>query len=115
MNNGRREGTVPPIELDPIGGPTGSAWREQALTRIAELEDLTDVLRRESTEPWDILPERIHRHLKTARDAASGAEKRSTWLRLKGVVAGSSLERTASNIDAAEADLLRLAPPGYLD
>src|SRR3954471_14808343 len=114
-NDRSRNGIVPSIELEAIGGPTASSWREQALTRIAELEDLTEVLRRESTEPWDILPDRIHRHLKTARDAASGAEKRSTWLRLKGVVAGSSLERTASNVDAAEADLLRLAPPGYLD
>src|SRR3954469_11094107 len=104
MNDRRRNGTVPPIELDPIGGPTASSWREQALTRIAELGGLTEVLRRESTEPWEIPPDPIPRHPKTARDAASGAEKRSTWLRLKGVVAGSSLERTASNIDAAEAD-----------
>src|SRR3954447_14029265 len=114
--NGRsRNGIVPSIELEAIGGPTASSWREQALTRIAELEDLTEVLRQTSAEPWDILPDRIHRHLKTAREAASGTDKRSTWLRLKGVIAGSSLERTASNIDAAEADLLRLAKPEYLD
>jgi hypothetical protein len=98
-----------------IGGPTASSWREQALTRIAELEDLADAFRDPATERA-VLAERIHRHVRTARDAAAGKPqgKHGPWQRFKALVGGSPLERTASNVDAAEADLLRLAPPAYL-
>jgi hypothetical protein len=107
---------APLVSPAAIGGPTTSSWREQALTRIAELENLTDVFATQPglTEAARILAHRTHRHLRTARDAAQGEPGRSVWKRLAGAYAGSPLERTASNVDAAEADLLRLAPQSYL-
>ena len=96
-----------------FGGPTASSWREQALTRIAELEDLTDLFRDPADPRKELLAQRIHRHLATARRAAGGSTG-SGWARLKATVGGSPVERTASNVDAAEADLLRLAPATYL-
>jgi hypothetical protein len=107
---------APALAVGPaIGGPTASSWREQALTRIAELEDLADAYR-DPDEARAILADRIHRHVQTAREAADGtAPKRRGWTRFKALLGGSPLERTASNMDAAEADLLRLAPPDYLE
>jgi hypothetical protein len=96
------------------GEPTASSWREQALTRIAELEDLADAFG-DPDQTRAVLAERIHRHLRTAREAADGSGSRGGWTRLKALVGGSPLERTASNMDAAEADLLRLAPVGYVE
>src|SRR4051794_29426449 len=120
-----------------IGGPTDSSWREQALTRIAELEDLAFAFTDPKTmdRMHQVLATRIHRHLSTAREAAGGEPEatspdaqasdndhdghgRRPRLRrrrhtLGAGVSGWALERTASHVDAAEADLLRLAPPDY--
>jgi hypothetical protein len=104
---------TPIVDAPPIGGPTSSSWREQALTRVAELEDLTEVFRQETDDRWGILPDRIHRHLDAARRAAEG-DATGRWSAFARTVAGSPLERTASNLDAAEAGLLRLAPVEYL-
>ena len=107
-----------------LGGPTASSWREQALTRVAEIEDLADAFTAAGAEPRAadsdvrmraVLAARIRRHLETAREAADGTSpRRGRWARFKALLGGSPLERTASNLDAAEADLLRLAPPEYL-
>ena len=107
---------APLVSPAAIGGPTTSSWREQALTRIAELENLTDVFATQPglSEAELVLADRTHRHLVTARDAAQGDPDRSVWQRIAGAYAGSALERTASNVDAAEADLLRLAPAAYV-
>jgi hypothetical protein len=106
---------TPLVEAVPIGGPTTSSWREQALTRIAELEDLTEVFRRGGAEPAQILADGVHRHLDAARAAAAGdPDGRARRTRIARFVGGSPVERAASNIDAAEADLLRLAPGGYV-
>jgi hypothetical protein len=107
---------APLVSQAAIGGPTTSSWREQALTRIAELENLTDVFATQAglSEADRVLADRTRRHLVTARDAAQGEPGRSVWKKIAGAYAGSSLERTASNIDAAEADLLRLAPEAYV-
>jgi hypothetical protein len=101
---------------DAFGGPTASSWREQALTRVAELENLAEAFQDPSAEHKEkVLAQRIHRHLDTAREAAEGKRpKRRGWERLKAMLGGSPLERTASNLDAAELDVLRLAPPAYL-
>lgn len=109
---------IPVDVVGSIGGPTSSSWREQALTRIAELEDLAYAFR-DPEKQKEVLAARIHRHLLTARDAADGNGHSSTrgprhaFRRLRGAISGSALERTATHIDAAEADLLRLATPNY--
>ena len=46
---------APLVSQAAIGGPTTSSWREQALTRIAELENLTDVF---ATQPGLSEPDR---------------------------------------------------------
>ena len=106
-----------------LGGPTASSWREQALTRVAEIEDLAEAFTIADAEPSAdsdarmraVLAARIRRHLDTAREAADGTQpERGRWDRFKALVGGSPLERTASNLDAAEPDLLRVAPPDYL-
>ncbi len=107
---------APLVSPAAIGGPTTSSWREQALTRIAELENLTDVFATQPglSEAELVLADRTRRHLVTARDAAQGDPDRSLWQRIAGAYSGSALERTASNVDAAEADLLRLAPEPFV-
>jgi hypothetical protein len=104
-----------------LGGPTASSWREQALTRVAEIEDLAEAFTVADPERGAagsdarmraVLAARIRRHLETAREAADGTlPRRGRWVRFKASLGGSPLERTASNLDAAEADLLRVAPP----
>ena len=94
-----------------IGGPTTSSWREDALARIAELEMLTIMARAHTTEEGTVADEMeatIRRHLRTAK---ATAEQRSGR---KAGIAGADVTRVLTNIHAAEADLLRLAPTDYL-
>jgi hypothetical protein len=98
------------FEAFPIGGPTTRAWREQALTRIAELHTQAALWkRRREDSTADDLVVTIVGHLDEAKKAAAGTEKNSGSLR--SWIGGAPLERTASNLDAAEADLLRLGQP----
>jgi len=83
------------------------AWRECSLTRVAELQSLLDWLRRKNTVP-DPLADAVEWHLHAARTAAGGRHR--LWASLN----GSITECTRSNLDAAEASLLRMAPIGYL-
>jgi hypothetical protein len=102
----------------PIGGPTTSSWREEALTRIAELRTLTDWLeqrrRAEELDPATGLVDTIRGHLDTAKATARHRSRLPLASRLRAAMAGSDVERVSSNLDAAEADILRLAPIGYL-
>ena len=94
-----------------IGGPTGASWREDALARIAELEMLTILARARTTQKpvvADEMAKTIGRHLDTAKQAALERSKRRAG------VAGADVTRVLTNIHAAEADLLRLAPIEYL-
>lgn len=84
----------------PLGGPTSKAWREQALTRVAELATQARLQRYRNHE----LADQIEGHLGEARDAAKNGTN------LRSAIGGAPLERAASNLDAAEADLLRLLP-----
>jgi hypothetical protein len=93
-----------------FGGPTASSWREQALTRVAEMEILGDEFAMDADSK---ILNGMRRHLRTARNAADGKEH-PPWRRLMPLLGGSPLERTASNLHAAEVDLLRLAPSTYL-
>lgn len=99
--------STPPF---PVERPAHRPWREGAVTRANELETLRRWLDRgpddgRTTE----LSAAVRRHLEIARDTAS--EDRSRWRSMT----GASLQRTASNLDAAEATLLRLAPSAYLE
>lgn len=94
-----------------VGGPVGVAWREGTLTRAKELEALSAWLIRHSSGSARSghLREAIEHHLAAAREATEPRRRRQLWLSK-----GASIERAMSNLDAAEADLLQLAPAGYL-
>ena len=92
-------------------GPTStrSAWRESALTRINELTALASWL---TDDPDSMknkeLGDALFKHLDLA---GAAAQKHCGIVRS---ITGSQYERTASNIDAAEASLLQIAPPWYV-
>jgi hypothetical protein len=93
-----------------VGGPVSTAWGEGTLTRAKELESLHAWLRPDDQagEPDD-LSRAIAHHLEAARQAACHGKQRR-WRPVR----GSLVERAISNLDAAEADLLQVAPPEYL-
>ena len=103
----------PPSELITIGGPTPTSWREHALTRVAELRTLSVSLRAEQRFSQHVMDD-ITIHLDDARKAAEGKEKQSVWTVFRSWVGGSAVERTMTNIEAVEANLLRVAPMPYL-
>jgi hypothetical protein len=106
-------GLAPPTFI--IGGPATSSWREQALTRIAELRTLSQWMRAQTTEAGaDELVTSIEAHLQAAEEAATGQYHQTLGRRFRSWVKGAPVERTGSNCEAAEADLLRLAPLWYL-
>ncbi|ULN48981.1 hypothetical protein [Mycolicibacterium goodii] len=100
---------LPQVEaVRSVGGPVWVAWRESALTRAYELETLVDYLA--PGNPRDMggaLSTAIRSHLQAVRDAADGNR---VWVWRHGPL----LERSMSNLDAAEAQLLNLAPSEYL-
>jgi hypothetical protein len=109
-----------PESFFPLGGPTGSSWRERALARAAELDTLCGWLQTQpgANHPGPLVPA-IRGHLDEAKAAANksappGAARVSVLGRVRAAYSGSSVERVLANLDAAEADLLRLAPPDYV-
>jgi hypothetical protein len=110
------------IDIRAIQGPVPECWREQILTRAKELEalslwmgpcdeqDNSGVL-----ENGEVLRKAIGVHLKAARQAARGDRlnpPRPFRLPLRRY--GARIERARSNLDAAEAHLLTLAPSDYI-
>jgi hypothetical protein len=90
----------------PVGGPVSRAWREGTLTRAKELESLADwAAQQPSALRADQLREAIECHLAAAREAALTRRRTADQ---------AALERAMSNLDAAQALLLTLAPPSYL-
>jgi hypothetical protein len=103
---------APPFSLA-VGAPTSSAWREQALARVAELRSLTAwVGAQDGVDPRTApaLQASINAHLDAAEAAAKGDGIRSWWTRRAAWVSGAEVERAMSNTEAAEADLVRMAP-----
>jgi len=93
-----------------VGGPVSTAWGEGTLTRAKELESLLAWLRPNGPAgDQDHLSRAIAHHLEAARQAARHKKQRS-WR----PVSGSLVERAISNLDAAEADLLQVAPAEYV-
>lgn len=122
---GRRNGQARPTARIPspapqpleriVGGPVKRPWREGTLTRASEIRALTDWMQwrwshgdadGDRAEEVCVLAEAITRHLAAAQQATNG---RSWFAR-----DGSRIERAMSNLDAAEANLLNLAPDDYL-
>ena len=122
-------GTIAPIE-----GPVWIAWREGTLTRAKELEALCSWVRAKNSRKggWgraknsgkndevrkndEILASAICRHLEAARQAARADKlEPKRWFRIFRIVRnGPLIERAMSNLDAAEAHLLNLAPADYI-
>jgi hypothetical protein len=103
----------------PIGDPVGTAWREDVLTRAKELASIRAyLLECTSADAADPFWAAIHDHLEAVRQAAEGRKgrkgKRARAARLWSSITGSTLGRATSNLDAAEAHLLRVAPDYYL-
>lgn len=97
-----------------INGPVRVAWREGTLTRITELEALCAWLSTcRPVENHQALIDATRRHLDAAAEAAQAAKLNPPkyWRRPR---SGALIERAMSNLDAAEADLLNLAPADYV-
>ena len=98
----------------PVGGPVTAAWGEGTLTRAAELQSLcTWVVANHPSPNSDILVAALHFHLDAARQAAR-AEAPAPRKRALMPRSACLKERAMSNLDAAEAHLLNIAPPEYL-
>ena len=100
----------------PIGDPVATAWREDILTRAKELASIRAyLLECTSAAAADPFWEAIGDHLAAVRQAAEGRRgRRGRAARLWSGVSGSTIGRAMSNLDAAEANLLRVAPDYYL-
>jgi hypothetical protein len=102
----------PPFPLD---RPTSASWREQALSKVAELRFVRDWMLR--SLPANAVDEKAKRtiddHLQAAASAAKGG---SIWKprNFVAAVTGSAVERVVSQLDAVESELLRIAPSTYL-
>jgi len=104
----RADGPAEPGPIFPLGPPANQPWREGTVTRINELTTLlTWLYQRPDVSASPALIHGIEQHLEIARRAAAD---RHHWRS----IIGATLGRAAGNIDAAEADLLRMAPPDYL-
>ena len=121
-----RAGTEPaPSHGGRIGGPVWVAWREGTLTRAEELEALCewvttrdkDLQVKDGQQSDQVLAKAVRRHLDAARQAACAEPlhpKRRLVLVRRIFRNGPLIERAMSNLDAAEAQLLNLAPASYV-
>jgi hypothetical protein len=101
-------------QMEQVGGPVSAAWREATLTRAKELESLcTWVVANHPRPNSGILTKSVHFHIEAAREAAR-VDALNPKKRLHLIRYGSLRERAMSNLDAAEAQLLNIAPPGYV-
>jgi hypothetical protein len=100
----------------PIGDPVPTAWREDVLTRAKELDSLRAwLLDGPPADPGDPWWAAIREHLDAVKQAAEGRPgRRARISRLWATMTGSTIGRAMSNLDAAEASLLRVAPDSYL-
>jgi hypothetical protein len=105
-----------------ISGPATSSWREQALGKAAEYRFLARLLLPRDTERERQALLAIEQHLAAAERAAAGRylsdgegeQPLGRRARFVSFLTGAAVERSNSQLDAAETDLLRLAPDPYL-
>jgi hypothetical protein len=121
-----KEDTTLPLvgpDIGDIQGPVWVAWRESTLTRAEELEALCDWVMAKAGEASttqgndQVLVKAIQSHLKAARQAATKEAldpNRRLVLVRRIFRNGPLIERAQSNLDAAEAQLLNLAPARYI-
>jgi hypothetical protein len=95
-------------------------WREGTLTRATELQALSLWVRPKARQDNDksltndeVLTEAIRLHLDAARQAAMG-ERPTPHKPFRIFHYGPRIERARSNLDAAEAHILTLAPEDYI-
>lgn len=98
-----------------VGGPVPMGWREGTLTRAKELESQCAMVMADNRRQPNsaIIAAGIQCHLDAARQAAERAElvpKRRFWF----IRNGTLRERALSNLYAAEANLLTIAPASYV-
>ncbi|MGR6963269.1 hypothetical protein ACU610_02260 [Geodermatophilus sp. URMC 61] len=98
------EQPAPEIHSYPVNRP----WREGVITRAKELEELNRWIGRHPERMGsEELSQAVCSHV---RVAIGRARDRNPWR----AITGSSLQGATTNLDAAEACLLRLAPDSYL-
>jgi hypothetical protein len=103
----------------PVGGPTKLPWREHALARSRELRNVAEWARL-TVDPSDEKPAvqvaigSIQDHLEAANQAAEDSQWRRWYSRARVSIGGASVERANSNLDAAESEVLALAPLDYV-
>jgi hypothetical protein len=96
----------------PVGRPT-SSWREHALARLWAQRGLGDWFEeRDPTHATELAT--VRGHLASAEQAARGDCPDKWRERVRASLGGSMVERAMSNLDAAESELLRLAPEDYV-
>jgi hypothetical protein len=107
--------------FEPGKGPTTSAWREEAITRANELEGLARwIAAQNHTNEHEDLLKYVRSHLEAVRMTAAGEDedgKRKRprlWTRMVTAWRGAAHERTLGNLDAVEANLLRIAPGSFV-
>lgn len=112
----RENTTLSPLAI--LGAQTGTPWREQALARTAELMSLLVWFRQLPPPPGPkrYLEDEARDQLcqETAKQLEAVTE--TTHRRLVGLAAisGAAVERAFGLLNAAEANILRLAPAGYV-
>ena len=110
-----RSHELPDLLPRSVGAPVSAGWREGTLTRAMELEALSKALtlvdrpeRSDDLLNTEVLLLAIEQHVQAARDAAQ--YPRRLWRPRK----PSLIERAMSNLDAAEVQLLNMAPATYI-
>jgi hypothetical protein len=93
------------------------SWREHAMTRADELQALGQRFVDKETEQSGSVPPEMAAIWTSLRAQLQAArrEDQGRWRRVRGWLTGSAVERAMSRLNAAEADLLRIAPREYVD
>jgi hypothetical protein len=100
---------------EPVGGPVSVAWAESTLTRAKELESLCAwTVKNHPRGNSEVMANAIACHLEAARQAAHVATLKPRWRANMLGRQGALIERSMSNLDAAEAELLNVAPADYV-